>query len=137
MMFRRKPPPTPTEPVAVAVFKAFAAALAGRDWEQAAGYLGEEIDARWRGCGQRASFTRRDAYLAAWQEVLNRDDRIDFHNVFGDDTRVAAEYTRWRLNGLSRLSGTVICDVRDGLIVREFTHEVPGCRRARGQQGRS
>jgi hypothetical protein len=125
-VFWRKPPAQATDPVAVTVFKAFAAALAGRDWARAAALVGEEVDARWRGCGQRQRFTDREAYLAAWQEVLRRDDRIDFHNIFGDDTRVAAEYTRWRLNGMSRLTGTVVCDVRDGVIVREFTHEVPG-----------
>ena len=125
-MFWRKPPAQATDPVAVVVFKAFAAALAGRDWERAGALVGDEVDARWRGCGQRRRFTDRESYLAAWQEVLRRDDRIDYHNVFGDDTRVAAEYTRWRLNGMSRLTGTVICDVRDGVIVREFTHEVPG-----------
>ena len=125
-MFWRKPPAQATDPVAVVVFKAFAAALAGRDWKRAGALVDEEVDARWRGCGQRRRFTDCESYLAAWQEVLRRDDRIDFHNVFGDDSRVAAEYTRWRLNGTSRLTGTVVCDVRDGVIVREFTHEVPG-----------
>jgi hypothetical protein len=125
MIFRRPAPAAPAEPGAVSVFKAFAAALAQHDWEGAAARVAEEIDVRWRECGRKQRFADRESYLVAWQERLRGSDNIDFHNIFGDAERVAVEFTRRRLNGLSRLHGTIICDVRDGVIVREFTHEVP------------
>jgi hypothetical protein len=125
MIFRRPAPAAPPEPTAVSVFKAFAGALARPDWEDAAARVGEEIDARWRECGRNQRFHLRYEYITAWQVRLQGTDDLDFHNIFGDETRVAVEFTRRRLNGLSRLSGTMVCDVRDGLIVREFTHEVP------------
>jgi hypothetical protein len=125
MIFRRQAPAAPVEPEAVAVFKAFAAALAKHDWNVAAARVADEVDVRWRECGRKQRFADRDAYIGAWQDRLRGSDTIDFHNIFGDEERVAVEFTRRRLNGLSRLHGTIICDIRDGMIVREFTHEVP------------
>ncbi len=125
MIIRRHAPTAPVDPAAVSAFKAFAAALAKHDWDGAAARVAEDVDVRWRECGRKQRFGDREGYLVAWQERLRSSDNIDFHSIFGDEDRVAVEYTRRRLNGLSRLQGTIICDVRDGLIVREFTHEVP------------
>ena len=125
MIFRRHAPAAPVEPVAVGVFKAFAGALAKHDWADAAARVAEEVDVRWRECGRKQRFGDRTSYMIAWQERLRGSDAIDFHNIFGDEERVAVEFTRRRLNGLSRLNGTIICDIRDGLIVREFTDEIP------------
>ena len=126
MLFRRPPPIAPVEPAAVLVFKAFAAALARRDWAEAGGFVADRIDVRWHGCAPKGRFTDRDSYIAAWKALLSRDSNMwDIHSIFGNETRVAVEFTRSRLNGTSVFSGTIICDVAHGVIVREVTHEVP------------